>query len=147
MRGNWRARPHSAARRRPLMHHSVPGCGRQSESYKSQMRRGISNCHIFRSNMDIRHASDLCLPLERGESLRMGTLIGVCIAPTAVIRISGSEAQNIPYHTGIWSGISSSSRLAFTTRYLRGYSARAVRGFSSSSAFLRGYVKVFVHFL
>lgn len=30
----------------------------------------------------------------------MGTLIGVCIAPPAVTRISGGEAQNIPYHTG-----------------------------------------------
>ncbi len=50
--------------------------------------------------MDIRRASDLCLPLERGESLRTGTLLGVCIAPTAVARISGGEAQNIPYHAG-----------------------------------------------
>ena len=48
--------------------------------------------------MNIRHASDLCLPPKRGESLRTGTLLSVCIAPTAVARISGGEAQNIPYH-------------------------------------------------
>ena len=30
----------------------------------------------------------------------MGTLVGVCIAPTAVTRFSGGDAQNIPYHTG-----------------------------------------------
>ncbi len=30
----------------------------------------------------------------------MGTLVGVCIAPTAVTRISGGNAQNIPYHAG-----------------------------------------------
>ena len=58
-----------------------------------------------------------------------------------------AEAQTIPYHTGTRSGLSSSSRLALTTRDVCCYTAQVVRVFGSSPACLRGYVKVWVHFL